>query len=289
MTKPSVPSRPQPVVAPIVLEGLLSVEAALHAGNRDVEVVYVARDRSDRLSGAVRRLRGSAKAAGVSVVEVDRDVINDRASGTSHGGVIAVAGPRRFAELDRLVEGCSPSFVVMLDGIEDPYNFGQAVRAIYAAGADGLVVRPRHWGAAEAVVARSSAGASERMPTALAQTPLDAATALRGHGLTIACATRRDAISIYRADLTVPVFLLMGGERRGVTRSFLDQADLRLAIPSSGSDAPSLGSAAAAAVLAFEVMRQRGHGRSEPRPRRSGRSAPGLPGAGSRRRSPAPS
>jgi len=95
------------------------------------------------------------------------------------------------------------------------------------------------------------------MPTAVAETALDAATHFRARGLTIACTAQQGAISIYEADLSGPLFLVIGGERRGITRSFLEQADLLLAIPYGRAFEQSLGTTAAAAVLAFEIMRQR--------------------------------
>ncbi len=149
----------------------------------------------------------------------------------------------------------------MLDGIEDPFNFGYAVRVLYAAGADGLVVRPRNWTSAAGVVARASAGASELIPIAVAETALDAATALRTQGLTIACTVHKQSISIYNANLTIPLFLVIGGEKRGITRSFLDKADLLLHIPYGRAFAQSLGAASAAAILGFEIMRQRRYAR----------------------------
>jgi 23S rRNA (guanosine2251-2'-O)-methyltransferase len=62
---------------------------------------------------------------------------------------------------------------------------------------------------------------------------------------------------IYQTDLSVPLFLLIGGEKRGVTRSFLDQANLKLQIPYGRQFNRSLGAAASAAVIGFEIMRQR--------------------------------
>ena len=73
----------------------------------------------------------------------------------------------------------------------------------------------------------------------------------------VIAAERRDAISLYEADLVGPLFLLIGGERRGVMRAAIDAADTIVRIPYARSDAPSLGTAAAAAVIGFEVMRQR--------------------------------
>ena len=146
----------------------------------------------------------------------------------------------------------------MIDGVEDPFNFGQAVRTLYAAGADGLVLRPRNWMSAAGVVARASAGATEWVPTAIAETALDAAQAFRARGLKVVSADdKAETVPLYTADLTGPLFLVIGGEKRGITRSFLDQADLLLEIPYGREFDQSLGTAAAAAVLGFEIMRQR--------------------------------
>ena len=145
----------------------------------------------------------------------------------------------------------------MLDGFEDPFNFGHAVRAVYAAGADGIVLRPRNWTTAAGTVARTSAGAAELMPMAIAETALYAANFFRERKLTIACTAKKDAVSIYDADLTVPLFLVIGGEKLGITRSFIGKADVLLRVPYGRKFAASLTTAAAAAVVSFEAMRQR--------------------------------
>jgi 23S rRNA (guanosine2251-2'-O)-methyltransferase len=237
-----------------VLEGLVSIQAALESGSRDVHTLYIRRDRRDRALSNLERL---ARERGVPVQRVEGEVIDALASGKTHGGMAALVGPRRFLTLQDLLRASARPFIVLLDGIEDPFNFGAAVRALYAAGADGLVVRPRNWMSAAAIVARSSAGATEWMPTAVAETASDAADFYRAHGLTVACAAKDRAVSIYGTDLAIPLFCVIGGEKRGITRSFADRADLRLEIPYGRSFPRSLGTASAVAVLAFEVMRQR--------------------------------
>jgi 23S rRNA (guanosine2251-2'-O)-methyltransferase len=237
-----------------MLEGLVSVRAAIEAESRDIETIYVQRDKRDRGISGLERVAASR---GIALERVDRETIEAQASGRTHGGVIALVGPRRFLSLETLIQGTPTPLVVMLDGIEDPFNFGAAVRALYAAGVDGLVVRPRNWMSAAGIVARSSAGATELMPTAVAETASAAAGLFRTLGLTIACAAKDRAISIYHANLAAPLFVVIGGEKRGITRSFRDQADLRLSIPYGRRFARSLGTASAVAVLAFEAMRQR--------------------------------
>ena len=238
-----------------ILEGIISIEAALSANSRPIERVYIRRDERER---DVMRLVRQAEAAGIPVERAAPEQIDVLAQGKSHGGVIAIVGQRRFVTLDALIAGKDRPLVVMLDGVEDPFNFGQAVRAFYAAGADGLVVRPRNWMSAAGVVARSSAGASERMPTAVAETTQEAADFFRSRGLRIAVADKSRAVSIYEAELSGALFVVIGGEKRGITRSFADAADVRLSIPYGRRFDQSLGTTAASAVIAFEIMRQRG-------------------------------
>ena len=241
---------------PARLEGILSIQAALSSGFRKVHQVLI--DENKRFDRRLNELRRSAESAGVDVRFVPRSAIDDRASGESHGGVIAEVGDRRFCQLADLLPAKDAAFIVMLDGIEDPYNFAGAIRALYAAGAHGAVVRPRNWTSAAALVGRASAGTIERLPLAVAEGAAGAADFYRGRGLVIACAASDErSKSLYRTDLTPPLFLLIGGERRGVTRSFQRAADLSLRIPYGREFASALGAVSAASVIGFEVMRQR--------------------------------
>ena len=239
-----------------LLEGKISVAAALRSPYRAVHRLLLRADRQDRTA---RWLRHRAREANVPVEQLRAPEIEAMAQGKFHGGILAEAGQRQFVGMKELLpHSDEPAFVVMLDGIEDPFNFGHALRALYALGAHGVALRPRNWMSAAATVARASAGASELMPMAVAATVDEAARFYRAQGLTVACAQKKNAVPIDEADLTAPLFLLVGGEKRGITRSFVKQADLRLQIPYGRDDfAPSLGTTMAAAAAAYEVMRQR--------------------------------
>jgi 23S rRNA (guanosine2251-2'-O)-methyltransferase len=238
----------------LAVEGHISVEAALEGGVRTVERILAVRPGDRRL----RRLRALARERGVLIDPVDVAQIEELAGGRSHGGVIALVGPRNERGVDSLLDEVGEgSLVVILDGIEDPFNFGQAVRALYAAGVDGLIVR-RSWETALATVTRASAGATELMPTAHASSIESASEAVRRAGLRVVCAVADvDAIDVHLADLTGRLLIVIGGERRGVTRSFVDQADELIRIGYGRERAPDLGAAAAAAVIGFEALRQR--------------------------------
>ena len=239
----------------MVLEGRVSIEAALSGGVRYVEEILAVQPGDRRLAF----LRLAAAERGVPINQVSPSDLRQLVTGTTHGGVLALAGERRYLSMAQLLGQAGPvPLLMMLDGIEDPYNFGQAIRAAYAAGIDGLVVRSRSWEPAAGIVARASAGASELMPTAAVASVDEAAAECRAAGLTIGCATtRNDATFLDDANLAVPMLLLIGGERRGITRSFAERADLLIRIRYGRRGAHALGAATSAALLAFEALRQR--------------------------------
>ena len=239
---------------PLVVEGHVSVEAALEAEVRRVHRIWAVRPGDRRLM----RLRALAREREVVIEQVDATLIEELAAGRTHGGVIALVGPRHERRLEDVLAEVGPSaLVLMLDGIEDPFNFGQAVRALYAAGVDAVVVR-RAWETALATVTRASAGASELLPTGIVQSAEEAAAICRRAGMRVACAVNRpSATSLVESDLTGGLFVLIGGERRGVTRSFVDEADVQLRIGYGRERAPELGTAASAAIIGFEALRQR--------------------------------
>ena len=148
-------------------------------------------------------------------------------------------------------------FYVLLDGIEDPYNFGYTVRSLYAAGADGVILPPRNWMGVAGLVARSSAGTSEKMPMFISD-PAEAAQLFKDKGYRVACAGIRDSVDLYEADLSLPLLLVIGGEKRGISSKVAALSDLtvRIGYSHKGNFRGSLSSAASAAVLGFEIMRQ---------------------------------
>ena len=143
----------------------------------------------------------------------------------------------------------------MIEGIEDPYNFGYALRSIYAAGADAVILTPRNWMSAAGVVCRSSAGASELLPLFVSE-PEEAVHMAKAAGYKVVCAGIRDSVSAFDADLTRPIFLIVGGEKRGISRAVLDLADKVVRLDYGRPFRGSLSAASAASILAYEVLRQ---------------------------------
>ena len=174
--------------------------------------------------------------------------------GNTHGGIVAVCGDRTLPAptIDTLPQS---GFLCLLEGIEDPYNFGYALRSLYAAGCDGVLLGERNWMSAAGVVARASAGASEAMPLWAGNTA-EAIRTLKSMGYRVICAGIRDSVSLYDADLKKPLLLVIGGEKRGISAETLSFADEVVRIDYGRDFQGSLSAASATTVMAFEILKQ---------------------------------
>jgi 23S rRNA (guanosine2251-2'-O)-methyltransferase len=126
---------------------------------------------------------------------------------------------------------------------------------LYAAGVTGVILSERNWMGAAGVVARASAGASEQLPMAVCS-PEIAIDLMKTKGHRVVCAGIRDSVSLYEADMKRPLLLIVGGEKRGISRSVLEKADQIVRIDYGREFKGSLSAASAATVLGFEVFRQ---------------------------------
>jgi len=243
---------------PTVLEGFLSVNAALNGQSRRIYELWIAEGKKEP---KVRNLANRAKFEGISVRTVSAETLASKAEGRTHGGVLAFVGARRTvtpAELTASLPADRPAFLALLEGIEDPYNFGACVRSLYAAGAQGLLLPARNWMSAAGTVARASAGASELIPTAVYDDADEVRQAVKPLGITMLMAGRGEgSVSLYEADLTSPLLLCIGGENRGLSRAVADACQTQVYIPYGSDFRNSLSAAGASAAFAFEILRQR--------------------------------
>ena len=252
-----------PAMTPDLFEGMTAISAVLDPkiasfNDRKVNMIFVDKDRMAKKSRELAFLRYKSEELGFSIQPVPSEDLDNLTSGKTHGGIVAVCSDRTIPALgDRIDTIPERGFYVLLDGIEDPYNFGYTVRSLYAAGADGVILPPRNWMGVAGLVARSSAGTSEKMPMFVID-PAEAVQFFKGRGYRVACAGIRDSVDLYEADLSLPLLLVIGGEKRGISSkvSALSDLTVRIGYSDKGNFRGSLSSAASAAVLGFEVMRQ---------------------------------
>ncbi len=245
--------------ASTVFEGMTSISAVINGylnGSTDRKPVEILidRERAKNKEKEIAFLKRNSEKFGYSLKYTDSEDISKLTTGNSHGGIIAVCSDRTIPSLSK--DAISDNgFYVMIEGIEDPYNFGYAIRSIYASGANGIILSPRNWMSAAGVVCRSSAGASELIPLFVSE-PEESAKFFKSKGYKIIGAGIRDSVSAFDADMKRPVFLIVGGEKRGISRTVLDLCDTIVRLEYGREFKGSLSAASAASILSYEVFRQ---------------------------------
>jgi 23S rRNA (guanosine2251-2'-O)-methyltransferase len=231
------------------------VEEALHSGTRPLRrlvVVHTGRQFEELIQ--------LARAAGVPVRVEPRQALDRLVPSGRHQGVVALAGAKAYAEPEEMLRTArdrnQPALVLVLDGVEDPHNLGAVLRTAEAAGAHGVVIPERRSVGLTGTVAKASAGAVEHLPVACVPNLSRAIESLKEQGLWVYALDPSAEKSYTTLDLKGPVALVFGGEGKGVRAGVLDKCDDRVRIPMHGRVA-SLNVSAAAAIVLFEVVRQR--------------------------------
>lgn len=236
----------------MILEGMIAVKAAVLSKHYAIETVWIDQEKRDHDTAFLIRCCQQAE---IPVKRVNRSEIDAMATGRTHGGIAARAQSRSYQQLSDCMQKQNP-FVALAEGVEDPFNLGYLMRALYCAGCDGLILRPRDWSQCEATILKSSAGAAAWLNVVLMD-PGEAAAQCKKQGLTVYAAMRKNAIPYTEADFRKPSLLCIGGEMRGLSQAVLKQADQNIYIPYGSDFRNALNASAAAAVLGFEVLRQR--------------------------------
>ena len=243
-----------------VFEGMTSIRAILRGNesginDRRIEKILFDKGKFQKNAKNVGYLKAVSQNFGYEVVESDEEEINKITLGSSHGGIIAIAKERTIPYLNSDSNIENLGFYCMIQGIEDPYNFGYSLRSLYACGCDGIILPERNWMTAAGVVARSSAGASELFPI-FKSNPDNAVDIFHSHGFNVVCADERTDNVLGSCELNLPILLIVGGEKRGISKSLLEKTDTLVKINYAREFSASLSAASATTMFAYEIMRQ---------------------------------
>ena len=228
------------------------------ASGRAIDKVFIAEGSTDR---ALARLAAQAKQAGAVVVETDRRKLDQMSATGAHQGVIAMVSAHSYATLDdilnRAKERGEAPLIVICDELSDPHNLGAIIRTAECAGAHGVVIPKRRSVGLTAIVGKASAGALEYMPVARVTNITNAIKELKERGVWIFGTAAEGATPLYQADLKGAAAIVIGNEGDGMSRLVAESCDLKVSIPMKGRIS-SLNASAAAAILLYEAVRQRG-------------------------------
>lgn len=246
-----------PATAEDMIEGRNAVTEAIRSG-RTINKVFLADGDTDRALG---RLAAMAKDAGAVVVRIDRRKLNEMSLTGAHQGIIASVAVHDYASIDDILAAAGAKdeapLIVLCDELTDPHNLGAILRTAECAGAHGVIIPKRRSVGLTAVVGKASAGALEYMPVARVSNLTAAIRELKQRGIWIFGTAADGAVPLYRADLKGPAAIVIGNEGVGMSRIVADSCDFKVSIPMKGRIS-SLNASAAAAILLYEAVRQRG-------------------------------
>jgi 23S rRNA (guanosine2251-2'-O)-methyltransferase len=237
--------------------GRRPVAEALAAG-REAHRLLVSS--SAKPSPELRAVTDAARRAHLPIDRVPGDQLTRIGGFDGHQGVLLEVGERQWAGLDGMLvhaqEAGHDPFVLVLEHLQDPTNFGTLLRSAEAAGVDGVVFPERGAAPLSAAAVKASAGASEHLLIARLPTIGDAVHSLKEAGLRLVAADQDADASAWDADLRGPIAVVVGSEGSGLSGATKRRCDLLVSFPMAGRVA-SLNAATAGALLLFEAVRQR--------------------------------
>lgn len=237
------------------IEGKNAVLESFNAG-RGIKKLFVIKGIKD---DKINYLIDSVKSTGTIVKFMERDELDKMAETKSHQGIIAEVEDYRYVEVEDILEyakskGEAP-FIVLLDEIEDPHNFGAIIRSAECVGAHGIIIKNRNQAMITATVVSASAGASEFMKIARVTNISKTIDELKKEGVWFACADM-DGSPMTETNLNGSIGLVVGNEGSGVSRLVKEKCDFVVKIPMKGH-IDSLNVSVATGVLLYEINRQR--------------------------------
>jgi len=235
--------------------GINVVTEALKARGRAFEWVGMAKERHDL---RLQRLIEDCRRLSVPVRFMQRAELDRMAGHVAHQGVVAVTSAKQYNDLDDLIAAKRGqySLVVVLDGVEDPHNLGAILRTADAAGADGVVIPERRAAGVTGTVTKASAGASEHLPIAKVTNIARTVEELKDRNIWTVGLDEHGQQTYDVLDYKMDCALVLGAEGRGLHDLVKKKCDFLVSIPMLGK-VPSLNVSAAAAVVLYEIVRQR--------------------------------
>ncbi|KII77686.1 23S rRNA (guanosine(2251)-2'-O)-methyltransferase RlmB [Vibrio renipiscarius] len=238
------------------LYGIHAVKAVLEREPERFIEAYVLKGRQDdRLMPILNELQR----CGVSIQQMGRKTLDDKAQGANHQGVIARVKPAKQLnenDLDDIIAQHEAPLLLVLDGVTDPHNLGACLRNADAAGVAAVIVPKDKSAQMNATVSKVACGAAETVALVRVTNLARTMRALQEKGVWFVGTAGEATHDIYQAKLTGPLAIVMGAEGDGMRRLTRETCDDLIKIPMAGS-VSSLNVSVASGVCLFEAVRQR--------------------------------
>ncbi len=238
-----------------VLYGIHAIGEALKRGGRRFDYVAFSRDRTDP---RLQKILEDCRAQGISVRFVPREDIDRQTRTNTHQGIMAFTSRKEYSGVEELLEHKHGiySFVLVLDGVEDPHNLGALIRSADGAGVDGVVIPERRAAGITGAVVKASSGASEHLPVARVVNIARTLDDLKQQNVWAVGLDERGEQSYDELDYNMNCAIVLGAEGKGLHDLVRRKCDMLVSIPMMGS-VSSLNVSVAGGIGMYEVQRQR--------------------------------
>ncbi len=240
-----------------IIIGRNPVLEALNAGRSITRIVLDRASRSDARLDEIVRLAGAKT---IPCEYVPRETLDRRSLSGVHQGVLAVASPRPSLTTEDLegiaAERREAPLYVVIDGIEDPHNLGAILRTAEAAGVHGVITRTRRAVGLTPAAIKAAAGAAEYVPLVQVANIAQAMDNLKKKGVWMVGIDSTAREGYLNLDYRPATAIVVGAEGEGISALVKKKCDFLVAIPMKGR-ITSLNASVAAAVVLYEVLRQR--------------------------------
>lgn len=237
--------------------GWHAVEAVVRKEPERLQQVWIQQGRQDK---RVKAITDALDEQGVAWAIVHRRELDSRVNGVHQGVVAQVSESREWTEDDLfalLAKQEVPPLLLILDGVTDPHNLGACLRTADGAGVAAVVVPKDKSASLTPIVRKVASGAAENVPLVRVTNLARCLRALKDEGVWLIGTAGEAGATLYQADFTGPVALVMGAEGKGMRRLTREHCDLLINIPMKGL-VDSLNVSVATGVCLYEALRQRG-------------------------------
>jgi 23S rRNA (guanosine2251-2'-O)-methyltransferase len=179
----------------------------------------------------------------------------DKIDNGNHQGIILSIPDFKYNDLDEILINPNP-FVVILDHLEDPHNFGAIIRTCESAGVDGIIIPKDRSVEVNSTVMKTSAGALNNMKICSVTNLNNTIRELKKKGLWVIGADMDGEKSYYEMNYNMPIALVIGSEGFGISRLVKESCDIIVNIPMKGK-VNSLNASVAAGILIYKVIESR--------------------------------
>jgi 23S rRNA (guanosine2251-2'-O)-methyltransferase len=226
----------------------------LRAGKWPILELRIADRLSHEKQTEVRRLAESRE---VPLVVESAEDLERRCRSSEHQGYVAKMPPYPYDDIDAVLakRGRAPLYLV-LDSLQDPYNFGAILRSAESFGVCAVFVAEQRQAEVTSLVARTSAGAVNFLQIVKVADLVDLATRLKSTGVTIVAANEKSKTDLQDCEFSKSTAIIIGNEGEGISQSLLERCDAMVRIPQQGS-VGSLNAAVSAGIVLYEAARQR--------------------------------